>query len=356
MSSTTPDGANTPQVDWDAIARYLAGESPVAERERIDHWLASQPADSKLIATLNDAVGRLALGDTATAGIDVEAALVKVNARRLAEPALLGRQSRLSISRPSVVWSTLAAAAVVIAVGALVLRGRASTDVVPTIAARDLTTPVGGRDSLVLPDGSQIILGPSSRLTIAANYGLAGREVSLQGEAFFEVKHDASKPFTVNANGTTIRDVGTSFGVHADSIGEVRVAVVSGTVELTRGPASVIGRTTLNAGDVGTVLADGSVIAQRGVGTDDDLAWKRGTLIFRDATLAEVRDDLRRWFGIELAFRDSSVLKRHMTATFTDRDSAASVLNAISLLLPATIERHGDTAVVRVSPESTRRK
>jgi transmembrane sensor len=355
MSSTTLGGGNyVPEVDWEAIGRYLAGESSAAERERIERWLAAQPADSRLIATLDAAVSRLALTDASTAGIDVEAALKQVNARRAAAPVLPRQAVRMLTGRRTLMWPTLAAAALVLAVGALVLRGRTSSEIAPVIAARDLTTPVGGRDSLVLPDGSQIVLGPGSHLTIAANYGLAAREVTLRGEAFFDVKHDASKPFTVMANGTTVRDVGTSFGVHADSTGGVRVAVVSGVVEL-RQTGSTAG-TVLNATDVGTVSTDGSVNAKRGAGSDDDLAWQRGTLIFRDATLAEVRDDLRRWYGIQLTFRDSAVLGRHMTATFTDRDSAASVLNAIRLLLPATIERQGDTAMVLVGPPTTRRK
>jgi transmembrane sensor len=359
MSSETPGaGSAEPQVDWDAVARYLAGGSPASERDSVQKWLASRPADSKLIAALDDALDGLTLGADATKGIDVEAALAKVKARRAQDAVTDKGRTRMSYPiRTAQHWPALAAAAVlVIAIGTLVWRGRTPPDEALTIAARELTTPVGGRDSLVLPDGSQVILGPGSHLTIAAGYGLAARELLLRGEAYFDVKHDASHPFVVNVNGATIRDVGTSFGVHADSTGGVRVAVVSGTVELTRAISSPSSTAVLNAGDIGTVSVTGAVVAQRGAGTDEDLAWRRGTLIFRDATMAEVRDDLRRWYGIELAVRDSSVLRRHMTATFTLRDSVGGVLNAIALLLPATIERRGDTAIVRITPETSRRK
>jgi transmembrane sensor len=358
MSSETPGaGSAEPQVDWDAVARYLAGESPAAERDAVQKWLASLPADSQLIAALDDALDGLTLGSDATKGIDVEAALAKVKARR-SQDVRTGTV-RAGVSHPIRTfnrWPAIAAAAaVVIAVGALMWRGRAPADDVTTIAARELTTPVGGRDSLVLPDGSQVILGPGSHLTIAAGYGLASRELSLRGEAYFDVKHDAAHPFVVHARGATIRDVGTAFAVHADT-GEVRVAVTSGTVELARPGSSASSTAVLNAGDVGTVSEAGTVVAERGAATDDDLAWRRGKLIFRDATIADVRDDLRRWYGIELAVRDTAVLRRHMTATFTDRDSIGSVLDAIALLLPATIERRGDSAIVRVTPETTRRK
>lgn len=359
MSSETPGaGSAEPQVDWDAVARYLAGESPAVERDVVQKWLANLPEDSKLIAALDDALHGLALGAEATKGIDVEAALAKVKARRAQDvPTGKGRRGTSYPIRTFNRWPAIAAAAaVVIAVGTLLWRGRAPVADVTTIAARELTTPVGGRDSLVLPDGSQVILGPGSHLTIAAGYGLASRELSLRGEAYFDVKHDAAHPLVVRASGATIRDVGTAFAVHADSTGEVRVAVTSGTVELAHPGSSPSTTAVLNAGDVGTVSETGSVVAERGAASDDDLAWRRGKLIFRDATIADVRDDLRRWYGIELAVRDTAVLRRHMTATFTDRDAIGSVLNAIALLLPATIERRGDSAIVRIMPESSRRK
>ena len=170
------------------------------------------------------------------------------------------------------------------------------------------------------------------------------------------MKHDASRPFVVSANGATIRDVGTAFGVHADSTGDVRVAVTAGVVELSRPAASTPPAAVLRAGDVGVARISGELVAQRGAATDDDFAWRRGTLMFRDATIAEVRDDLRRWYGIELVTTDSALLRRHLTATFNDHDSVGSVLANIALSLPATIDRHGDTAMVRTASESRRRK
>ena len=357
MSSETP-GAGSPEqkVNWDAVARYLAGESPSLERDLVQKWLARIPADSQLIAALDDALQGVMLGPDTIAGIDVEAALARVKAQRSGDAG--GGRARSVPPFPSRTpnrWPAFAAAAaLVVAIGALVWRGRGSTDETTMIAARELATLVGGRDSLVLPDGSQVILGPGSHLTITAGYGQAARRLVLRGEAYFDVKHDASHPFVVAAGAATVRDVGTAFAVHADSTGDVRVAVTAGTVELAR--ASSSSTATLNAGDVGTVSTLGSVVAERGAATDDDLAWRRGKLIFRDATIAEVRDDIRRWYGIDLVVRDTTVLRRHMTATFTDRDSIGGVLKAIALLLPATIERRGDTAIVRVVPETIRGK
>lgn len=358
MSSNTPGaGSAEPQMDWDAVARYLAGESPTAERDSVQRWLASAPANAKLISALDDALDGLTLGPAATAGIDVEAALATVKTRLASEPADPNRVVAFPRRRaPSRSWIPIAiAAALVLAAGTLVVRSNGSREPGPTIAARDFTTPVGGRDSLVLPDGSQVILGPGSRLTIGAGYGLADRMVVVRGEVYFNVKHDAARPFVVEANAATIRDIGTAFVVHTDSTGGVRVAVTSGTVELNRTASSTKSGTLLHAGDVGTMALDGTVAAAPGTESDDDLAWTHGKLIFRDATLAEVRDDLRRWYGIELAVSDTALLRRTVHATF-DGDSVGQVLKVIGLDIGVRIERRGDTAWVRATPETPRPK
>jgi transmembrane sensor len=323
-------------TNWEAVARYLAGESPAEEQAAVRQWLAEHPADAKVIAALDDALDRVALGPDATKGIDVEAALAKVKARR--GPNVIPLRPR------RINWAPLAAAASVVLAAGLWLADKSTSDPAPktTIAARTLTTPVGGRDSLVLPDGSQVMLGPGSSLILAQGYGQSERRVSLQGEALFTVRHDATKPFIVVANGSEIRDVGTAFVVHSDA-GGVRVAVTEGVVELT---ASKRSATTLNAGDAASVSPEGDVSAQRGVGAGDDLAWTKGRLVFRDAPLSDVADELKRWYGVQLDIRDPALRRRQLTASFTG-DSLRAVLEVISTALGATIERRGDTAVVR---------
>jgi transmembrane sensor len=91
-------------------------------------------------------------------------------------------------------------------------------------------------------------------------------------------------------------------------------------------------------------------VTERGVSTDDDLAWTRGRLVFTDASLAQVRADLRRWYGIELEIADSGLASRHLTASFAG-ETVPQVLDVIALALGATIERRGggDTVVIHAT-------
>jgi transmembrane sensor len=88
----------------------------------------------------------------------------------------------------------------------------------------------------------------------------------------------------------------------------------------------------------------------RGGAAEPDTAWTRGRLVFREAPLATVRAELRRWYGIDLQV-DSSFASRHLSMTF-DGESADRVLEVIALSLGAQVTRQGTTAVI--SPAAPR--
>jgi transmembrane sensor len=210
------------------------------------------------------------------------------------------------------------------------------------------STGVGERDSVRLPDGTTVILGPASRLTLDGEYGKATREVSLRGEALFDVPHDDARPFTVRAGGAWVRDLGTTFSVDADSAAGVRVVVTAGAVALRATEQAGDDELVLRQGDRGT-LAAGRMTAERAAATPDDLAWTSGRLVFRDAPLERVAADMRRWYGIELRAGDAAVSQRRLTASFNG-EAPTDVLRVIGLALGADVTMRADTAVLRAAP------
>jgi transmembrane sensor len=306
--------------DWNTIGRYLAGEASPEEVAAVLRWLEEHPSDARAIAALDAATKHV----VPTRKVDVEGALRRVktrgNARSLREYARFAA----------------AAAVLLVAGGFLMLRTSRNT---PSSDTHTYSTGVGERDSVRLADGSHILLGPASRAVVR------GRNVVLSGEAFFRIVHDERRPFTVLAGDATIRDLGTEFTVHNDPSEPVRVVVREGLVELISASRSE----RLHPGDVGTVDAAGRVEASRGTATADDLAWTRGRLVFRNAPIAELSSDLRRWYGVELQVTDSALLRRHFTGSFAG-EPAQRVLDVIALALGARVERRGDTAYVRTAP------
>ncbi len=351
MSDETRQHAPSGDEHWEALARYLAGESPVAEVEAVQRWLAEHGSEARTLAALDAAMDRVRLAPAA--GVDVEAALRRVKSR-IAEPEIrrLPRPMALRGVRPTqrpLIWrmSMLATAAVVMFVIAAQIRldrrfGRSVPQPTVDLGLKTYSTAIGRRDSVRLADGSRVILGPGSTLHLNTGFGGASRNVELQGEAYFDVKHDASSPFTIHTPMATITDVGTSFGVHDDS-GQVRVSVTSGEVRLAVGADSGV---LLHAGDLGVANRGSAASVERGAASPEDLAWTHGQLVFRDATLSDVAVDLHRWYGVTLRVGDPALEGRHVTASFAG-DSARAVMRVIALSLGAQAEWHGDTAVLK---------
>lgn len=351
------DGSRNPdtppseaQTDWEALARYLTGESPPAEASAITRRLEARPADAALLAALDRAMRTVA--HAAPADLDVEAALRVVKARAHdadAEP--IGPRVVRPIVRPVSRWRVarsavpaLAAAAVLMI--AIALWRAVGDDVVGTApAVRAYTTAVGQRDSIRLTDGSLVVLAPLTRLDVSSGYGTTVREVTLSGEGYFDVVHDSTRPFIVRAGAAAIRDLGTAFTVRTGA-GGVVVAVTAGSVLLRADSAPDDRGILLQAGDEGALRPNGSVVAERGVVTDEDVAWTRGRLVFRSAPLTEVADALRRWYGVELRFADTTLAGRHIDIDLTG-EPVARALELIALTLGADLERQGDTAVIR---------
>ena len=340
--------------DWEALARYVTGESPPDEVERLEARFAAQPADKKLLDALAEVTRQMA--SAVPADLDVEAALRRVKARRneSATRPLEFRRPIVDARRP-VRWHVpvpALAAAAVLAVGvAGYLTMRTPKSAIPVSpSAPMVATGVGVVDSLRLPDGTRIVLGPLSSVKVAAGYGMTSRDVDVTGDAYFDVVHDSSKPFTAHALHATIQDVGTKFAVRTDAADGVSVSVTEGSVALQgtspvrNGGNAPRGAIVLKPGEKGVVRSDGQTIKQRA--GPEDVAWMRHQLVFREAPLSEVAASLNRWYGIELRVPDTSLATRHLTATFSG-ESPERVLDVIRLVLGADIERHGDTAIVR---------
>jgi transmembrane sensor len=328
--NSSPDGSG--DVDWDAVGRSLAGE------EETEVASTGSDSDRRFI----DALKRIPTAGSG--GIDVEGALARVHERMDAAdvvPLTHGRRPRGPLVR---VLVGLAASAVLLVGGTLLWRAMGPGS--RLVASTTIATATAERDSILLGDGTLVVLGPESELSIPPDYNATERTLTLRGEAFFDVKHDDSRPFTVRAGDALVRDIGTRFVVRSHRPDTVKVIVTQGAVSLKRASASADTGVLLHEGDVAS-LASGTAMpdVRRGGATDADVAWTRGALVFSDTPMTEVRDAVRRWYGIRLEI-DPALADRHLTATFTT-ETPERVLDVIALSLGATIDRDSTVPVMR---------
>jgi transmembrane sensor len=349
--------------EWESLARYAAGESDSAERARVEAELAASPPRAALLAALDAVLPPLS--PSAIPADEVERALARVLARRgeaqesgpLVRP-IGGARGYRTLWRAARLRA--AAAVVLVAGGALLLRStsrsaaRSELEAGGTQAERQLRTGVGVVDSVRLPDGSRVILGPESELRIPAGFSRSARSVALRGQGYFDVVHDAAHPLEVLTPTAELRDVGTAFTVR-DEADTLRVVVVSGAVALRRAGPGTASLATLRAGERGVLPAVGALRVERDAEVNDALAWTARRLAFRDAKVAEVASELRRWYGVELRVSDPTLQARRLTASFehATRDDVGRVVAAA---LGGVARVRGDTLWIdRVPAPTTRR-
>lgn len=290
--------------------------------------------------------------------ISVESALARVNARRRVGPTPAGDElATLRAVRPVAVrvpvWQQplLRRAAAVAAVVGVTAIWRATMS--PAAAPNSYVTATGTSRDIRLPDGTAVRLGPASTMELAAGFGRGNRQVSLQGEAWFQVTHDVARPFAITVGTTTVEDVGTAFLVRESPSREVSVRVVEGVVRLrSRGPArdTIV---TLRAGDRGVSNASGIMVAAGVVTTADAAALSAGRLAFSDASMIEVQDALHRWYGVTLVLADSAVWSRHVTADLTG-EPVARVASVLGLTLGVAAAVQGDTITLHAAGAPSR--
>ena len=355
------DDREQPDLDsqWEALARYLAGESLPEEHQRIRALLDGDGDRAALLDALDAALPRREKGRLSPH--EVEAALASVMARRDPAPARTPdapadvialaprRASDLQQARLRWTSSGLRAAAAVLLVAGASFFWRASRATTESTAGAGTTvsastayrTRAAEVDTVRLADGSSVVLGPESRLVLEQDFGRRSREITLDGQAFFDVVHDDARPFLVRTPGATLRDVGTTFSVRSDSIAGTRVVVTSGAVDVAPTRATASAPTLLRAGDVAEVSGE-RVRVERGAATDGELSWTRGVLELHDAPLSTVAQELRRWYGVKLVVTDSTIASRRLTATF-ERATADEIGRVLSAVLGASVTRSGDT-------------
>lgn len=147
--------------------------------------------------------------------------------------------------------------------------------------------------SIALADGSTIVLAPRSRLEVGAGQ----QQITLNGGAWFDIRHDPGRALTISAGGARISDIGTRFDVQ-DTAGQLRVAVAEGTIRVSA--AALARPVELAAGRGLTFDPRRGTVLLGTVRAEDAGAWRSGRLSYDSAPLALVAADIARYSGVEI--------------------------------------------------------
>lgn len=307
-------------VEW-IVNRHVAETWSDDDQNRLDAWLNESPAHLLAYWRAKDNWNRTEL----------------LSALRSFRPDGTGEQQR-----SWALWTRRAAvAATVIVVGA------AATTYFSRPAEQRYTTALGDHRTLALADGSQIEMNTDTALRI----GTADmqRTVTLEkGEAFFQIKHDVRHPFVIKVANHRIVDIGTKFSVRTDR-DRVQVALVEGLARIDNfGADGKRSSTLLKPGDVAVATAlSVSVSKKSQPALTDQLAWRRGVLVFDNTTLADVAAEFNRYNRQKIVIADEAAGRRTINGAFQANDLEAMTNVAREVFGLRVVQRNGEILISR---------
>lgn len=280
------------------MLRYLNGDATAAEAELLQQWIresSTNEAEFELVKRL--------WSDTTVAALhklDVDKAWQHVYAQTVA------KQAKIITEFPWKKVMTIAASVLLI-VSAYYLFNR------PVETVWHETLASNANKQIRLSDGTVITLRKGGKLLLPENFGNS-RQVKLEGEAYFKIKHDGQHPFLVTTPRSIIQDIGTAFLVQSsDSIEQV--TVLEGEVSFASKEKKEPGL-RLQAGE--SAVLEKEKLQRRIVETANLLSWKTHTLLFNNTPLSQVANDLERYYSIEVQLPDDLSLVQ-ITAQFKNQ-------------------------------------
>lgn len=196
----------------------------------------------------------------------------------------------------------------------------------PAPEMNKIQTPRGGQYQVILPDGTKVWLNAASSLTYPTAFTGVDRTVQLNGEAYFEVAGDKSKPFKVMAGNMQVDVLGTHFNVMAyEDENMIKTTLLEGSVKVTNGGASHL----LKPGQEGRIERSSDAFKLLDVDANESIAWKNGVFQFGGASIETVMREIVRWYDVDVEYQGRT--NEHFRGTISRSSNASEVFKMLEL-------------------------
>jgi len=362
----------TPEHIWLLMARKLSGEATQEELQELEGMLRENPAAGYSKEVLNDLWQNDTHPDRQYSESRYKELVQQIKNMGIDDGKfsnddhfINGSTEELPVKSSKRRWLVAFSMAVVVvlAVSIYYLSGTEgiNKDAETAHSQNQISTKNGSKTSLVLPDGTKVWLNSGSQLVYDKNYGNKLREVSLIGEAYFDVIKNPERPFLIHTSKMDVKVLGTAFNVKCYP-GEktTETSLVRGSLEISLKDRQekimlkpneklVINNedfSKLKTGEAATVNipvrknekpiislshltllpADNTVI---------ETAWVQNRLIFNSESFEEVALKMERWYNVKIDFDDESLKDEKLTGNF-ERETVVEALNALRLVASFT--------------------
>ncbi|KLT66652.1 hypothetical protein AB669_05630 [Pedobacter sp. BMA] len=255
------------------------------------------------------------------------------------------KQRTVNKPRRSPQWQWIGYAAAILVVCATawwtVQPHEASNQIVKQAIAQSGPEKPSGRKWVKLPDGTSVQLNVNSHLDYPDTFeGKQNREVTLVGEAFFDVAHDSKHPFIIHTGKIKTTVLGTAFNISAyDNEKSVTVTVTRGKVMVQRAQQTLA---ILTPDQQISWHASEKTQSKININAEEAIAWKAQDLIMDDISLAKAADMIAGRFKVKVVFKTDQVKDCRFTAAFLNRNDLSQVTEVLSSITGASFELKGN--------------
>lgn len=214
------------------------------------------------------------------------------------------------------------------------------------MAMQTISVPAGQRINLTLSDGTNVWLNARTSLSYPMKFSKKNRQVVLDGEAYFEVAKDKSKPFIVQTDKYNVEVLGTTFDVEAYAeTGEFETTLMSGSVKVA---------SAANPEEAMTLKPDNKVYLKDGqllVTTVDDYnpyRWKEGLICFKNESFVSIMKDFEKYYGLTIRVNNKNVQKYVYTGKFRQTDGIDYALRVLQKDIKFTYQRDDENQIIYI--------
>ena len=206
------------------------------------------------------------------------------------------------------------------------------------ISYNTVSTPKGGQYQIILSDGSKVWLNAASSLKYPTAFTGKERNVELTGEGYFEVAHNAAKPFHVSIASSLgdgrdmqVEVLGTHFNINAYSDeSSIKTTLLQGSVKVTLRQAQGDKVQIIKPGEQASVTLSGADIIVGEADVDEAVAWKNGRFQFNNSDIKTIMRQLARWYDVDVTY-EGNIPERFFTADISRNTNLSELLKVLEL-------------------------
>jgi transmembrane sensor len=185
--------------------------------------------------------------------------------------------------------------------GTLAYNKKEQVGIAQNVVYNSVSTPKGGQYQLTLADGTRVWLNAASSIRFPTAFAGSDRRVEITGETYFEVAHNASKPFHVVVNGLDVQVLGTHFNINSYPDEEsMQTTLLEGSVKVSFG--STKQTVFIKPGEQASLSKDGKLSTIKDVDVDKVIAWKNGWFEFDKTDLQAILRQISRWYDVDVVY------------------------------------------------------